>query len=98
MIVTKTKEGNALTVALDGRMDAVSAPKLEEDPKAVSITFIDGGIPYDPLAKADPDITASAEERPIGGLGIYMVKQSVDTVDYRYQDGRNVLAIQKKLS
>ena len=72
--------------------------ETEKDPKAVSITFIDGGIPYDPLAKADPDITASVEERPIGGLGIYMVKQSMDSVDYRCQNGRNMLTIRKKLS
>ena len=72
--------------------------ETEKDPKAVSITFIDGGTPYDPLAKADPDITASVEERPIGGLGIYMVKQSMDSVDYRYQNGRNMLTIRKKLS
>ena len=72
--------------------------ETEKDPKAVSITFIDGGTPYDPLAKADPDITASVEERPIGGLGIYMVKQSMDSVDYRCQNGRNMLTIRKKLS
>ena len=47
--------------------------EVEKEPPAVSITFIDHGIPYDPLAKEDPDITLSAEERHIGGLGIFMV-------------------------
>lgn len=68
-----------------------------ENPHAVAVTFIDGGTPYDPLAREDPDITLSAEERKIGGLGIYMVKQTMDDVSYQYQDGRNILRIKKKL-
>ena len=68
-----------------------------EDPLAVTITFIDNGAPYDPLAKADPDTTLSAEEREIGGLGIYMVKKSMDDITYEYKDGQNILAIKKNL-
>ncbi|MBP3858001.1 MAG: ATP-binding protein [Ruminiclostridium sp.] len=60
------------------------------------ITFIDSGKFYDPLAKPDPDVTLSAEERQIGGLGIYMVKKSMDDVRYEYTDGKNVLTIVKK--
>ena len=71
--------------------------EVSEDPLAVVITFIDNGIPYDPLAKEDPDITLSAEERKIGGLGIYMVKKSMDDVTYEYKDGQNILAIKKNL-
>ena len=67
------------------------------DPPAVDITFIDGGIPYDPLAKADPDVTLSAEERQIGGLGIFMVKKSMDDVKYEYLDGHNILTLKKGL-
>ena len=67
------------------------------DPPAVDITFIDKGIPYDPLAKADPDVTLSAEERQIGGLGIFMVKKSMDDVKYTYLDGHNILTIKKGL-
>ena len=52
--------------------------EVSEAPLAVIITFIDNGVPYDPLGKDDPDITLSAEEREIGGLGIYMVKQIMD--------------------
>ena len=69
-----------------------------EDPLAVTITFIDNGVPYDPLAKSDPDTTLSAEERDIGGLGIYMVKKSMDDITYEYKDGQNILKIKKKLS
>ena len=68
-----------------------------EDPLAVTITFIDNGVPYDPLAKADPDTTLSAEEREIGGLGIYMVKKSMDDITYEYKDGQNILTIKKSL-
>ena len=68
-----------------------------EDPLAVTITFIDNGVPYDPLAKADPDTTLTAEERDIGGLGIYMVKKSMDDIIYEYKDGQNILKIKKYL-
>ena len=68
-----------------------------EDPLAVTITFIDNGVPYDPLAKADPDTTLSAEEREIGGLGIYMVKKTMDEITYDYQNGQNILRIRKNI-
>ncbi len=69
--------------------------EVEQDPLAISITFIDKGVPYDPLAKADPDITLSADDREIGGLGIFMVKKSMDSIDYEYKDGQNILHIKK---
>lgn len=67
------------------------------DPLQVIITFIDQGVPYDPLKKEDPDISLSAEERQIGGLGIFMVKKSMDDVKYEYKDGKNILTISKKI-
>ena len=69
-----------------------------EEPLSVVITFIDNGVPYDPLAKTDPDTTLSAEEREIGGLGIFMVKKTMDDITYEYKDGQNILNIKKKLS
>ena len=71
--------------------------EFQDAPRAVAITFIDHGVHYDPLAKPDPDITLSAEERKIGGLGIYMVKKSMDGMTYAYEDGRNVLTITKHI-
>lgn len=71
--------------------------EVQKEPLAVTITFIDHGIPYDPLAKEDPDITLSAEERQIGGLGIFMVKKSMDDIAYEYKDGQNILYIKKKI-
>lgn len=64
---------------------------------AIRLTFIDRGKPYDPLQKEDPDTTLSAEDRQIGGLGIYMVKKSMDEVTYRYHEGQNILIIVKNI-
>lgn len=69
---------------------------ITQDDRMV-LTFIDWGIPYDPLKKPDPDIKLSAEERPIGGLGIFMVKKSMDDVKYCRSDNRNILVITKKI-
>lgn len=66
-----------------------------EQPDTISITLIDRGIPYNPLEKPDPDVTLSAEERQIGGLGIYMVKKSMDEMLYRHEDGQNILTMKK---
>ena len=63
----------------------------------VTITFIDHGVPYDPLAKEDPDVTLSAEQRELGGLGIFMTKKLMDDVSYEYKDGQNILTLRKKL-
>ena len=60
-------------------------------------TFIDQGVPYDPLAKADPDVTLSAEERDVGGLGIYIVKKNMNEITYEYKDGKNILRIRKEI-
>ena len=71
--------------------------EVTDDPVAVTITFVDHGIPYDPLAKDDPDVTLSAHERAIGGLGIFMTKKLMDDVTYEYIDGQNILTLKKKM-
>lgn len=71
--------------------------EVDEDPLAVIITFIDHGVPYDPLKAEDPDITTSAEERAIGGLGVFLVKKTMDAVTYEYKDGQNILRIRKNM-
>ena len=80
-----------------GSGEAVIGCRVDGAPQAITIQFRDWGKPFDPLAKRDADVTLSAEERDIGGLGIYMVKNSMDAVDYRYEDGQNVLTIRKTL-
>ena len=69
-----------------------------QDPISVEITFIDNGTQYDPLAKEDPDITLPKQKRKKGGLGIFMVKKTMDDVVYEYKDGKNILTIKKKLN
>lgn len=61
------------------------------------IRFIDSGVPYNPLEKPDPDVTLSAEERAIGGLGIFLVKKSMDDMSYEFRDGQNILTITKRV-
>lgn len=68
----------------------------QHEPNGILVTFIDKGIPYNPLNAKEPDITLSAEERDIGGLGIYMVKQSMDEIIYEYKDEKNTLYLFKK--
>ena len=58
---------------------------------------MDNGKPFDPLLKADPNIKLAAEERDIGGLGIFMVKKSMDSVEYEYKDNHNILKIKKHI-
>ncbi len=70
---------------------------FDGEERAAEITFIDEGVPFDPLAKDDPDVTLSAEERQIGGLGIFLVKKTMDGMDYRREDGKNILTICKKI-
>ena len=76
---------------------AVIRVETLEDPLRVVLTFMDNGMPYDPLAKGDPDVTLGADEREIGGLGIFLVKNTMDDVTYEYKDGRNILTIRKNL-
>ena len=72
----------------------------EIDPEGalLKITFIDRGIRFDPLKKPDPDTTLEIAKRPIGGLGIFLVKKLMDEVEYKYTDGCNVLTITKDIS
>lgn len=64
----------------------------------IAITFIDSGMEFDPLAKEDPDITAKAEDREIGGLGILMVKKSMDKCEYERKNGKNIFTVYKKIN
>ncbi len=68
-----------------------------ESPLSVVITFIDHGVPYDPLANEDSDVSLPAEQRKIGGLGIYIVKKSMDEITYEYKNGKNILKIKKNI-
>ena len=67
------------------------------DSRTVTFRMADGGVPFDPLKKPDPDITLSADEREIGGLGIFITKKTMDTVEYAYENGENILTMTKKI-
>ena len=79
-----------------GADEAIINCNFEND--KLEITFSDSGVPFNPLAKPDPDITLNAEEREIGGLGIYLTKKFMDTVSYEYKDGMNCLRIIKSVT
>ncbi|MBR6548924.1 MAG: SpoIIE family protein phosphatase, partial [Clostridia bacterium] len=70
---------------------------FDQDQRTVTFRMVDGGIPFDPLNKPDPDITLSAEEREIGGLGIFIAKKTMDNVTYAYEQGKNILTMIKKI-
>lgn len=72
--------------------------EIEPDPIAVTLTFIDTGVPYNPLINSDPDINLSVEDRQIGGLGIFLTKKLVNDISYRYEEGQNVLQFTKSLT
>ncbi len=78
-----------------GADEAIINCSFEND--KLEVTFSDSGVPFNPLAKPDPDITLNAEEREIGGLGIYLTKKFMDTVSYEYKDGMNCLRIIKTI-
>ena len=71
--------------------------EVDNDPAAVSITFIDGGRQFDPLSADDPDTTLPASERRIGGLGLFLVRKTMDEITYEYREGKNILRIRKNI-
>ena len=79
----------------EGEGEAAIEVETTDSPRAVKITFEDEGVPFNPLEHEDPDIMLSADDRPAGGLGILMVKKSMDDVSYEYKDGKNRLTITK---
>ena len=81
----------------DGEGDMTLAIGFDETSGTLTFRMTDNGVPFDPLQKPDPDITLSAEEREIGGLGIFITKKTMDTVTYAYENGENVLTMIKKI-
>lgn len=84
-------------VNYSGTKDYTVKVTLEQDSLVASVTFIDNGIPYDPLKKEDPDTTLSAEDRKVGGLGIFLVKKTMDDMQYFREGDKNILILKKHL-
>ena len=80
-----------------GTGDVTLGIGFDDASRTVTFRMTDKGIPFDPLKKPDPDITLSAEEREIGGLGIFIAKKTMDNITYAYENGENVLTMTKKI-
>ena len=80
----------------DGEGDVTLGIGLDADSGVMTFRLADRGVPFDPLKKPDPDITLSAQEREVGGLGIFITKKTMDTVTYAYENGENILTMTKK--
>ena len=81
----------------DGEGDVELGVDFDDERRTVIFRMTDRGVPFDPLKKPDPDVTLSADERDIGGLGIFITKKTMDTVEYEYENGKNVLTMTKKI-
>ena len=81
----------------NGSGNATIQIEMEDNPPKITLIFIDQGIPYNPLENKDPDITLDIEDREIGGLGIFLVKKTMDELSYKYADGQNILTLKKEL-
>ena len=89
---------NVVQYAYEGGIGWLEAgTSLDDKSLVLTIELRDAGVPFNPLEKDDPDITLSAKERPDGGLGIYLCKQMMDSISYRYEDGNNVLVMTKRV-
>jgi serine phosphatase RsbU (regulator of sigma subunit)/anti-sigma regulatory factor (Ser/Thr protein kinase) len=71
---------------------------VDDNRSLAGVQFMDSGKPYNPLEKEDPDVTLAVEDREVGGLGIYLVKNSMDRISYEYRDGQNVFTMEKNLA
>ena len=81
----------------DGEGDMTLGIGFDEESRTITFRMTDNGVQFDPLKKPDPDITLSAEEREIGGLGIFIAKKTMDQVTYAYENDENVLTMIKKI-
>lgn len=90
---------NVVRYAYEGGIGWLEAgTSLDKDTLILTIELRDAGVPFNPLDREDPDITLSAEEREVGGLGIFLCKQMMDSLSYRYEDGNNILTMTKKIN
>ena len=81
----------------DGEGNVTLGIGFDKESREITFRMRDGGVPFDPLKKPDPDITLSADEREIGGLGIFITKKTMDSVEYVYENGENILTMIKKI-
>ena len=80
-----------------GEGDATVRLEIDEAARTAEITLIDSGVPFNPLEAKEPDTTSPSEQRPIGGLGIFLVRRTMDGMAYERRDGQNILTLRKKI-
>ena len=89
---------NVVQYAYEGGIGWLEAgTSLDNKSLILTIELRDAGVPFNPLEKEEPDTGLTAEEREIGGLGIFLVRKTMDGMEYRREDGRNILTIRKKI-
>ena len=89
---------NVVRYAYDGGIGWLEADiHFDQDALMLSIELRDAGTPFNPLEREDPDLTLGAEDRNVGGLGIFLCKKMMDSIRYRYEDGNNILTMTKKI-
>lgn len=89
---------NVVQYAYEGGIGWLEAgTNLDDESLILTIELRDAGVPFNPLEKVDPDITLAADERPVGGLGIYLCKNMMDSISYQYEKGNNVLVMKKRV-
>jgi anti-sigma regulatory factor (Ser/Thr protein kinase) len=96
-LVTEELVVNVASYAYPDGADDYLDVDIIRDEERITLRFRDGGMPFNPLEREAPDTTLPIEERPIGGLGIYLVRQFMDTVEYEYTNGENILTVMKKV-
>ncbi len=90
---------NVVRYAYEGGIGWLEAgTSLDNDSLMLTIELRDAGVPFNPLEMPDPDITLSVKEREIGGLGIFLCKKMMDNIEYKYENGNNVLIMKKKVN
>ena len=96
-LVTEELVVNVASYAYPDGADDYLDVEIIRDEGHITLRFRDGGVPFNPLEREAPDTSLPIEERPIGGLGIYLVRQFMDTVEYEYTNGENILTVMKKV-
>ena len=81
----------------NGEGEVILEIGFHKESREMTFVLRDKGVPFDPLKKPDPDITLSADDREIGGLGIFITKKTMDLVEYAYENGENILTMMKKI-
>lgn len=88
---------NILSYGFDGQQTQLIWLKVVQEGRLLSIVLTDNGTPFNPLERPPPDLDSNLEDRMVGGLGVYLIRQMMDNVSYQRQDGCNKLCMMKNV-